>query len=100
MASNFTSAVIAACSASRSSDPSGSNSATLIVAPVRCATNCQGTMLAWCSIRVMRMVSPALSRGSAHEYAARLIAKVVPLHSTRSSRCTLRNAASLRRAPS
>ena len=66
-------------SASRSSVPSSRMSATLILAPVRCATSCHGTMLAWCSMRVSRMESPGFSRGKGHEYAARLIAKVVPL---------------------
>ena len=98
--SSFTSGVIAACSASRSSAPSGVSSATLIVAPVRSATSCHGTMLAWCSMRVSRIASPGFSRGSAHEYATRLIAKVVPLHSTSSSARTLRKRASLPRAPS
>ena len=53
--SSFTSGVIAAYSASRSSTPSGVISATLIVAPVRSATSCHGTMLAWCSMRVSRI---------------------------------------------
>ena len=57
--SSLTSGVIAAHSASRSSAPSGVISATLIVAPVRSATSCHGTMLAWCSIRVSRIASPA-----------------------------------------
>ncbi len=90
-ASSLTSAVIAARNASRSSAPSAVISATLTVAPVRCATSCQGTMLAWCSMRDTRMVSPARSRGSAHEYATRFSAKVAPLHSTSSSARTLRN---------
>ena len=100
MASSFTPPVIAAYSASRSSVPSVWISATLIVAPVRWATSCHGTMLAWCSMRDTRMVSPAFRRGSAHEYATRLIANVVPLHSTSSSGRTLRKRASLLRAPS
>ena len=57
-------------------------------------------MLAWCSIRVTTITSPAFNRGSAHEYATRLIAKVVPLHSTSSLGRTLRNRASFVRAPS
>ena len=99
-ASSFTSGVIAADSASRSRLPSGSSSATLMVAPVRWAMSCQGTMLAWCSIRVTRMASPAFSCGRPHEYATRLMAKVVPLHRISSSVRTLRKRASLPRAPS
>ncbi|KAG1389609.1 hypothetical protein G6F58_013241 [Rhizopus delemar] len=66
-ASSLTSGVIAARSASRSSAPSGVISATRMVAPVRWATSCHGTMLAWCSMRDTRITSPAFSRGSAHE---------------------------------
>jgi hypothetical protein len=51
-------------------------------------------------MRVTRIVSPAFNRGSAQEYATRLIAKVVPLHRTSSSARTSRNRASLPRAPS
>lgn len=67
MASSFTSAVIAACKAGRSRLPSAVSSATLMRAPVRSATSCQGTMLAWCSMRVTRIVSPAFSLGNAQE---------------------------------
>jgi hypothetical protein len=98
--SSFTSPVICARSASRSSAPSGVISATLMAAPVRSATSCQGTMLAWCSIRVSRIASPGCSRGSAQEYATRLIAKVVPLVSTSSSPRTFTCAASFARAAS
>ena len=59
-----------------------------------------GTMLAWCSIRVSRIVSPSRSRGSAQLYATRLIANVVPDVSTSSSAGTPTNPASLPRAPS
>ena len=85
--SSFTSGVIAAYSASRSSEPSGdAGPPTLIVAPVRSQTSCHGTMLAWCSMRVSRIdVARPSGAASAHEYATRLIAKVVPLVSTRSS---------------
>lgn len=51
-------------------------------------------------MREIRITSPAPKRGNAHEYATRLIAKVVPLHSTNSSARTLRKRASLLRAPS
>jgi hypothetical protein len=64
-ASSFTSGVIRAHSASRSSSPSGVTGATLMLAPPRAATSCQGTMLAWCSICVSRIDSPGLSVGSA-----------------------------------
>jgi len=64
-ASSFTSPVSLARRSSRSSAPSGVISTTLITAPVRSATSCQGTMLAWCSMRVSRIASSAFSRGSA-----------------------------------
>ncbi len=45
---------------------------------LRVQSCCQGTMLEWCSISVMMMLSPGLRLVSAYECAIRLIDAVVP----------------------
>ena len=70
-------------------------------APVRCAMNCHGTKLEWCSSSVIttRSPGPRLSRPQA--YATRLIASVALRVKTISfSDGALRNDATVRRAPS
>ena len=46
-------------------------------APVRCANCCQGTMLAWCSMADMAILSPGLSL-EARPFAIKLIDSVAP----------------------
>ncbi len=51
---------------------------TLSLAPVASQSICQGTMLEWCSIPVMRISSPGSIRGRTKLEATRLTASVVP----------------------
>ena len=61
---SFTSGVSSSTYFSTISSPRSSIGAAFTVAPRRAATSCHGTMLAWCSITVVRMLSPAFSAGS------------------------------------
>ena len=84
-----------------SSSPVSVTGAATTRAPVASATSCQGTMLAWCSISVIRISSPGCSRGRRKLAATRLIASVALRVNTISrqsaalmKRWTLRRAAS------
>ena len=48
------------------------------VAPVLEARICQGTMLLWCSISVMRILSPGPNEFCPRQWATRLMDSVVP----------------------
>ena len=85
---------------SMSSRPSGSSLNHLSVAPVRSASCCHGTRLAWCSISEITISSPGRS-DQASPNATRLIPSVADLVKTISSgRAAPRNDASFARAPS
>ncbi len=94
----FVRSVISEGSTSRR--PSGSDVNQRSVAPVRSASCCQGTRLAWCSISVMRISSPGLSE-AVRPKATRLIASVALLVNTISSGdAAPRNEATFARVPS
>src|SRR6478735_8305279 len=95
----------------RSSAPSGPTGTQRRVAPVRRASSCQGTRLAWCSISVTRISSPGASTnrsslgsavGAALEkaYATRLSASVAFFVKTTSSAGAPTNDAMVARAAS
>ena len=85
------------CSESRSMRPSSVTPYQRRVAPVRCASSCQGMRLAWCSSSVVTMTSPGptawSNRLSPNTYATRLIASVAFLVNTSSSASAPTNAA-------
>jgi hypothetical protein len=53
-------------------------------APVRAATSCQGTRLAWCSATLTRMTSPGFKLAPPHAAATKLIPSVAPRVNTSS----------------
>ncbi len=63
-ATSFVLGLIAASSASMSSEPSSRTSTHLSTAPWRSRRKCQGTMLEWCSITVSTISSPGWIRGA------------------------------------
>ena len=97
-----------ACSASRACRApksmavlSGVKGTPTTRAPVRAATSCQGTRLAWCSATDTRMTSPALRLAPPQEAATRLMASVAPRVSTMSAGAAApMKAATLARPPS
>ncbi len=86
MAKSLTSPVRNSSSRLRSSNPmspvTGRNASR---APVRSASNCQGTMLLWCSISVSRRTSPARRYLAPQDWATRLMPSVAPRVKTISS---------------
>ena len=78
-AKTFTSGVSSRSSCDRSRSPSSPVTGRYrSVAPVLCATSCQGTRLLWCSISVRRITSPFLRFAPPQLEATRLIDSVVP----------------------
>mmetsp|Transcript_22211 Transcript_22211/g.40875 ORF Transcript_22211/g.40875 Transcript_22211/m.40875 type:complete len:211 (+) Transcript_22211:654-1286(+) len=86
-------------SCSTSNSPSGVMPAKRNLAPVLCASSCQGTMFEWCSMHVRMTSSPSCRLATPQVFATRLIASVAPLVKTISS-CdfALTNRATLSRA--
>ncbi len=70
---------------STSMRPSGSSLNHFSVAPVRSASCCHGTRLAWCSISEMRISSPGFSDQAASPNATRLMPSVADFVKTTSS---------------
>jgi len=62
---SFTSGVSSLRNSSTINSPRASIGAGFTVAPLRAATICHGTILAWCSITVVTMASPGCNCGSA-----------------------------------
>ena len=86
--------------ASTSIRPSGSSLNHFSVAPVRSASCCHGTRLAWCSISEMRISSPGFS-DHASPNATRLMLSVADFVKTTSSGdAAPRKAATFARVPS
>ena len=67
-----------------SSSPSSLIGITLSTIPMRCACNCHGTMLEWCSITDTITSSPGFINASTKELATRFMLSVVPLVNTTS----------------
>ncbi|SSK95690.1 Uncharacterised protein [Klebsiella pneumoniae] len=65
--------------------PSGLRGITRSSAPTRAQSICHGTMLAWCSISLMMMLSPAPTLAFPQLLATRLMPSVVPRTNTSSS---------------
>ena len=64
-AMSFVRGPTAASTRSGSSEPSASISTHFSTTPCRSRRKCQGTILAWCSITLSTISSPASSRGAA-----------------------------------